>query len=155
MHIFLDIDGVMVPARSWEKPALLSDGFMAFSPSAVKVLQQILKLQVTIVLTSSHRGRFTIDEWKAIFKTRGLEVRKIQINHQMQESLSRKEEVLHWLSQIKGTEAFIVIDDDTSLRTILPSLREKVIMTKPTIGLTLSHLPEIRKKAGIFASTLR
>ncbi len=155
MHILLDIDGVMVPARSWEKPALLSDGFMAFSPSAVKVLQQLLKVQVTIVLTSSHRGRFTIDEWKSIFKTRGLEVIKIQINQQMQERLSRKEEVLHWLSQNKGTEEFIVIDDDPSLRTIFPSLREKVILTKPTIGLTMSHLPEIRKKASIFAGALK
>jgi hypothetical protein len=31
MLIFLDIDGVMVPAKSWERPVLLKDGFPAFS----------------------------------------------------------------------------------------------------------------------------
>ena len=31
MLLFLDIDGVMVPAKGWKSPELLNDGFPAFS----------------------------------------------------------------------------------------------------------------------------
>lgn len=42
MLLFLDIDGVMVPAKSWETPALLVDGFPAFSSRAIAALQRLI-----------------------------------------------------------------------------------------------------------------
>ena len=31
MLVFLDIDGVMAPAKSWQRPDILEDGFVDFS----------------------------------------------------------------------------------------------------------------------------
>ena len=42
MLIFLDIDGVMVPAKSWKSPELLDDGFPEFSSAATRVLNLII-----------------------------------------------------------------------------------------------------------------
>lgn len=42
MLLFLDIDGVMVPAKSWERPALLDDGFPAFSSKTIAALQRLI-----------------------------------------------------------------------------------------------------------------
>ena len=52
MLVFLDIDGVMVPAKSWTSPQLLSDGFPAFSDKAVRVLQHVVSGGVTVMLTT-------------------------------------------------------------------------------------------------------
>jgi hypothetical protein len=42
MLLFLDIDGVMVPAKSWKNPELLNDGFPAFSSKASNALQHLI-----------------------------------------------------------------------------------------------------------------
>jgi len=72
MFIFLDIDGVMVPAKSWQIPELLPDGFPAFSRSAIRVLQRFLDERTTVILTTSHKSSYSLNEWKQIFKRRGL-----------------------------------------------------------------------------------
>lgn len=79
MLVFLDIDGVMVPAKSWEKPKLLYDGFPEFSSKAVQVLQKLIFRDTTIILTSSHRSCFNLEEWKNIFELRGIEVNQLSI----------------------------------------------------------------------------
>ena len=66
MLVFLDRDGVMVPAKSWTSPQLLSDGFPAFSDKAVRVLQHVVSGGVTVMLTTSHKSRFSVEEWKNI-----------------------------------------------------------------------------------------
>ncbi|MDI3318583.1 HAD domain-containing protein [Pinibacter soli] len=42
MLIFLDIDGVMVPAKGWKAPEMLSDGFPAFSNKATNALRNLV-----------------------------------------------------------------------------------------------------------------
>jgi hypothetical protein len=42
MLLYLDIDGVMVPANSWRKPEILEDGFPEFSSKAVSSLIRII-----------------------------------------------------------------------------------------------------------------
>ena len=66
MLIFLDIDGVMVPAKGWKSPEFLSDGFPAFSNRATLVLQQLISEEVTVMLTTSHKSKYSIEEWKSI-----------------------------------------------------------------------------------------
>ena len=60
MKIFLDIDGVMVPAKGWLKQEILEDGFPPFSKKAVQALQMLLTPQAEVILTTSHRFNFTV-----------------------------------------------------------------------------------------------
>ncbi len=139
MLIFLDIDGVMVPAKSWSKPELLNDGFAAFSTKANNVLQSLISEGDTIILTTSHKANYTIEEWKAIFKNRGINVENIERLNENVDHLSRCEEIVNWanLNDIDGD--FIILDDDKSLNGLPDYLKTNLILTSPMIGLTDDH----------------
>jgi 16S rRNA C1402 (ribose-2'-O) methylase RsmI len=141
--LFLDIDGVMVPAKSWQSPELLNDGFPAFTKKAVKVLQNLISDDTTVMLTTSHKSRFTLEQWKEIFQKRGLQVSKLKSLDENIKFQSRKDEILNWFNLNKITEEFIIIDDDKSLNGLPPYLKDKLILTSPLIGLTDSHLDQI------------
>ena len=62
MLIYLDIDGVMVPANAWKKPNILEDGFPEFSIKAIDSLNKMIsKLSAEIVLTTSHKHKYSLD----------------------------------------------------------------------------------------------
>ncbi|MEI7978902.1 MAG: HAD domain-containing protein [Bacteroidota bacterium] len=145
MLIFLDIDGVMVPAKSWKNPELLDDGFPAFSSKAVHVLQQLITNDTTIMLTTSHKTSYTLTRWKEIFKTRGIEINTIKSLDENTNFLNRKDEVLNWFNLNNVSEKFVIIDDDKSLNGLPDFLKTKLILTSPLIGLTESHLEEIKE----------
>lgn len=148
MLLFLDIDGVLVPAKSWQKPELLNDGFPAFSLQAVQVLQQIIADDTTVMLTSSHKSRFTIAQWKEIFLKRGLHIQQLQTLPENTNSLNRKDEVLNWFGLNNVKDKFVIIDDDKSLNDLPKTLKEKFILTSSIIGLTNSHLQAIQAVIG-------
>lgn len=144
MLILLDIDGVMVPAKSWELPTFLNDGFPAFSINATRVLQKIITKDTTVILISSHRIKYSIDEWKKIFMNRGITINKLEkLQSQSNDSyhfISRKDEVQNWYDTNFINEDFIIIDDDKSLNSLPLKLKDKLILTNPMIGLTEEHL---------------
>ena len=144
MLVFLDIDGVMVPAKSWKNPELLNDGFPAFDLQAVRVLQNLVTEDTTIVLTTSHKSRFTIEQWKEIFQKRGVQISRLKTLDDNINFLSRKDEVLNWFNLNNVGEEFIIIDDDKSLNDLPSFLKDKLILTSPLIGLTDNHLDEIK-----------
>ena len=144
MLIFLDIDGVMVSAKSWKSPELLNDGFPAFGLKAVRVLQNLISEDTTVMLTTSHKSRFTIEEWKEIFQKRGLQVNRLKSLNDNINCLSRKDEVLNWFNLNNVSEEFIIIDDDKSLNGLPSFLKDRLILTSSLIGLTDSHLDEIK-----------
>jgi hypothetical protein len=144
MIIFLDIDGVMVPAKGWKTPELLADGFPAFSSKASKVLQSLISEDTIIMLTTSHKSNYTITEWKNIFKSRGVNVRKIKSLHKNVDNLSRKDEILNWLTTNPTNNDFVIIDDDKSLNALPEYLKKKLILTSSYIGLTEEHLLDIQ-----------
>lgn len=142
MTIFLDIDGVMVPTKSWKTSELLDDGFPAFSLSATIVLQKIISKDTLIILTTSHKSRYSIKEWKEIFHKRDIQIKELiklddNINH-----LNRKDEILNYINVNKPTN-FIIIDDDKSLNDLPSSLKDRLISTNTMIGLIDNHLNEI------------
>jgi 16S rRNA C1402 (ribose-2'-O) methylase RsmI len=139
MLVFLDIDGVMVPAKSWQNPPLLEDGFPGFSIKAVTVLQNLLSEDVTVVLTTSHRLRYTLEQWKKIFQHRGLYVCNLTTIGKSNSYQSRRDELLHWFNTHTVTEDFIIIDDDKSLHDLPPFLKERLVLTSPMIGLNEGH----------------
>jgi hypothetical protein len=143
MLVFLDIDGVMVPAKSWENPKLLSDGFPEFSSKAVRVLQNVVSEGATVMLTTSHKSRFSIEEWKSIFSARGIYVKNLGKLDESSFGISRRDEILNWFNLNDIYEDFIIIDDDKSLNALPSFLKEKLILTSSMVGLSDAHLSEI------------
>lgn len=144
MLIFLDIDGVMVPAKSWKSPDFLEDGFPDFSNKATATLQNLITSDVIIMLTTSHKANFSIAEWKCIFKNRGILVKKIKVLPNNVNNFSRKDEIINWFKENNINDSFIIIDDDKSLNELPLSLKEKLILTSAHIGLIPEHLIEIK-----------
>jgi hypothetical protein len=146
MLIFLDIDGVMAPAKSWQRPDILEDGFVDFSSKAVSVLQDVLaqNADTTIILTTSHKSRFSLSQWKIIFERRGLNVNKLESLNDNNDFQSRKVEILNWFESNDIHEDFIIIDDDKSLNDLPKFYKDRLILTSSLVGLNESHLVDIQ-----------
>ena len=146
MLVFLDIDGVMAPAKSWQRPDILEDGFVDFSSKAVTVLQDILAQNPnsTIILTTSHKSRFSLSQWKIIFERRGLNVNKLESLNDNTDFQSRKVEILNWFDSNDIHEDFIIIDDDKSLNDLPTFYKDRLILTSSLVGLNESHRADIQ-----------
>ncbi len=137
MLIYLDIDGVMVPASSWRKLEILEDGFPQFSLRATDALNKIiLNTNAEIVLTTSHKHSFTLEGWIEIFKHRGIVLYTISRLPQNISNLTRKQELLEWFTPKNSSEKFIIIDDDKSLNGLPEILKSRLIQTSGSVGLT-------------------
>ncbi|WP_353100409.1 HAD domain-containing protein [Myroides odoratus] len=75
MKVFLDIDGVMVHGNPQKKVEIAEDGFYVFMTKAIAIFNQIEVDE--IILSTSHRNRFSIAEWSALLKIRGLKFSKL------------------------------------------------------------------------------
>jgi len=152
MLILLDIDGVMVSAKSWSVPEVLEDGFAMFISESVKALNQIIDgSNADILLTTSHKGRFSRDSWIRIFQDRGVNVNGLDIFPISHNNLSRLEEITNWYSCGEAVEDFVIIDDDKSLNGLSKYLKTRLVLTKPLIGLNSS---DVQKSLEILATPL-
>lgn len=137
MLILLDIDGVMVPGNSWKRPEFLNDGFPAFSTRATQALQKIIsETSADIVLTTSHKCNYTLEEWKIMFNARGFKLDKINRLPENTNYSSRKEEIINWFTSNKIDQEFIIIDDDKTLNALPEILKSKLVQTNASVGLT-------------------
>lgn len=143
MLIFLDIDGVMLPAKGWKAPELLDDGFPAFGSKAVCILQEFISEDTVVMLTTSHKSRFPLEKWKSIFMARGIHIHSIDSLPENVENLSRKDEIINWFDANKANAGFIIIDDDKSLNDLPKSLKDNLVLTSSLVGLTDEHREEI------------
>jgi len=138
MLILLDIDGVMVPAKGWKAPELLSDGFPDFSANSVSGLRKIITATgASILLTTSHKSRYSLPKWRSIFAKRGIDANIAKLRAG-KAGISRKDEVLNWIYKHKSDQPFIIIDDDTSLNGLPAPIKQNLILTSPYIGLNES-----------------
>src|SRR5690606_24725514 len=134
MLLFLDIDGVMVPANSWRRPEILDDGFPAFSSNATKALQRIIdSTGARIVLTTSHKSKYTPTQWRNIFNKRGISVSRINRLAENVAALNRKDELLNYFGKRSMNEDFLIIDDDKSLNALPDYLRRRVIQPSGSV----------------------
>ncbi len=137
MLLFLDIDGVMVPANSWRRSEILDDGFPAFSPNATKALQRIIAATgAGIVLTTTHKSKYTPTQWRGIFNRRGISVNRINRLAENVSALNRKDELLKYFDKKSINEDFLIIDDDKSLNALPDYLKRRVIQPSGSVGLT-------------------
>lgn len=137
MKIFLDIDGVMVHANPSKKLDFEKDGFYKFNVEAINALKFLVKPSNEVILSTSHRFRFDLDEWFKIFSTRGLNFKSLSIiDYDIDNNLSRKDLILYWIKE-KGIvpEDFIIIDDDKSLNGLSDEYKNRLVLTNPYIGL--------------------
>lgn len=138
MLIFLDIDGVMVPAKGWKSPELLNDGFPDFSSKAVRAFQDLISKDTTVVLTTSHKSNYAIDDWKSIFRRSGINIEKIKTPDSNADNLSRKDEISNWFKANNINEPFVIIDDDKSLNFLPDFLKRNLILTVLLLALLMN-----------------
>jgi len=139
MIILLDIDGVMVKAVAWKAPELLPDGFPAFTDVAIAALNMILDATgARIVLSTSHKHAFRLDEWQALFRTRGIVAPIDRLDNNVLHR-SRKDELLFWISK-NNPDAYVILDDDSSLNDLPSTIKKHWIATSSMIGLTGEHV---------------
>ncbi len=67
---------------------------------------------------------------------RGIEVDKISKLTSNSLETSRKDEILLWYNKHVPTEDFVIIDDDKMLNTLPQDIKDKLILTSPSVGLT-------------------
>lgn len=137
MKLFLDIDGVMVHANPHKQVEMEDDGFYKFNHKAVDALNSIDHTNIELVLSTSHRFRFNLSQWKHIFNKRGIRFDKISIiNENLNHKYSRKTEIEKWITDHHiNSNDVIIIDDDKSLNGLPESLKTRLILTDPYIGL--------------------
>ena len=138
MLILLDIDGVMVPANSWKKPEFDDDGFPMFSVKSVRALQKIIsETKASVLLTTSHKEKYSLHKWRDIFRSRGISISGITRLTKNDLSLNRKDEILNWYqSKHKPNEHFVIIDDDKLLNGLPNGIKENLVLTSSSVGLT-------------------
>lgn len=144
MLFFLDIDGVMVPAKSWKTPEFLNDGFPAFSSNATRALLSLISEEDIVILTTSHKSNYSIEEWKSIFTIRGISIENFKTLPQNLNNISRKEEIVNWFNSNSVIDSFVIIDDDKSLNELPKYLKDNLIQTSSYIGLTEAHVETIK-----------
>ncbi|MDE5448386.1 hypothetical protein BAX94_03850 [Elizabethkingia meningoseptica] len=138
MKLFLDIDGVMVHANPHKQVEMEDDGFYKFNHTAVDVLNSVDHTSIEVILSTSHRFRFNIKQWKLIFHKRGINFNKISIlkqdiNHQN----SRRFEIEKWITDHNiDSHDIVIVDDDKSLNGLPENLKKRLILTNPYTGLT-------------------
>jgi len=143
MLLLLDIDGVMVPAKSWSAPPILEDGFAMFNAKSVKALNEIIyESNADILLTTSHKSRFSLEQWDRIFRNRNIFTNNIYRLPQNHRHLNRLEEITNWYTSNANIDNFVIIDDDTSLNGLPGYLKTRLVLTKSLIGLTSSHVED-------------
>lgn len=155
MKIFLDIDGVMVHANSSKRVELEDDGFYRFNKEATKHLNSLLEYNNyanEIIISSSHRHRYNVDEWKQIFLKRNIRINNLSImDLSFTKYKSRKEEIFYWIeyNHLRPSE-FIILDDDKSLNGLPASWKERLILTNPYIGLNNEAFEKISNLLSVF-----
>jgi len=138
MLILLDIDGVMILANSWKKPEFMDDWFPVFNSGSVKALQTILaETNASILLTTSHKTKYKVAEWRALLKSRGISPKKVHRLKTNSLLTSRKDEILEWYTKTHTpNEEFEIIDDDKMLNALPENIKNNLILTSPSVGLT-------------------
>lgn len=139
MKILLDIDGVMVTIPSWRLPELHADGFLKFNEQAAKNLASIIdQTNAEIVLTTTHRISYSLDQWVEIFRARGINpvsIAKINDAESLGAMFIRAVEIKNWVDKGDSDEKYVVLDDDLSINDLPSYIKDKCVLTKPMIGL--------------------
>jgi len=130
--IFLDIDGVLVTRRS----IMEKKHHEAFDPICISNLNKIiLNTECKIVISSTWRFLYTIDDLKIIFKNVGI-INTI-IGTTGKDGNIRGDEIQLWLLQ-NPTNRFCIIDDDSDMGNLM----DKLVLTTFDKGIEGFHVQQ-------------
>jgi hypothetical protein len=141
MIILLDIDGVMVSGASWKPLEIMADGFPNFKFNAVNSLNRIIsETHAQIVLTTTHRHKFSVSQWKDIFASRNVRVSSLSvIEAEVYSSftgMDRFNDITNWVVwNQEHNYKYVIIDDDKSLNGLPAHIKKHLVLTDPIIGL--------------------
>lgn len=146
MKVFLDIDGVMVHANPHKRVDMEEDGFYKFMPVAISILNSISNAE--IILSTSHRFRFSINEWIEMFQNRGIQFNSLSIIEiEPSIKISRRDEIEEWINKNQyDCNDLLIIDDDKSLNELPVHLKNRLILTNSYIG--LNKMDELEQIVG-------
>lgn len=143
MKVFLDIDGVMVHGNPQRSVEIAEDGFYVFMTRAIDIFNQIKTDE--IILSTSHRNRFSVDEWIVLLKNRGLQFSTLTKMEYFGSYISRREEIeKHIQIHHLHPEEILILDDDKSINSMSSALKERAVVTQSFLGLTAADSIHIR-----------
>lgn len=139
MILLLDFDGVLITTPSWQPATIAADGFIEFNPQCVAQLNRIISLGAvdTIVLTTTHRIRYSTKAWQQLFSGRGITVERLEKVNSC-DSLTtmplRRDEIAAW-AEDKDPAEYIILDDDNGLQALPTHIKQRWVKTDSLIGL--------------------
>jgi len=122
--IFLDIDGVLAPVRSWER-------YGDLDPACIRVLNEIVADgRADIVVSSTWRYGKTVAELQEMLDAQGFTGRVVDKTPTGTPGGDRGEEIAAWLRE-HAVDGYVIIDDHVDMG----ALRGHLVQTQPAHGL--------------------
>jgi hypothetical protein len=122
--IFLDIDGVLAPIRSWER-------YGDLDPACIQVLNEIVaRGQADVVVSSTWRYGKTVAELQKMLDAQGFTGRVLDTTPSGTPGADRGEEIAAWLAE-HAVDGYVIIDDHVDMG----ELRGHLVQTQPAHGL--------------------
>jgi Swiss Army Knife RNA repair-like protein len=122
--IFLDIDGVLAPIRSWER-------YGDLDPACIQVLNEIVaRGQADVVVSSTWRYGKTVAALQEMLDAQGFTGRVLDKTPTGTPGADRGAEISAWLAA-HAVGAYVIIDDHVDMG----ELRSHLVQTQPVHGL--------------------
>jgi HAD domain in Swiss Army Knife RNA repair proteins len=122
--IFLDIDGVLAPIRSWER-------YGDLDPACIRVLNEIVaRGPADVVVSSTWRYGKTVAELQEMLDAQGFTGRVLDKTPSGTPGADRGEEISAWLAA-HAVGGYVIIDDHVDMG----ELRSHLVQTQPAQGL--------------------
>ena len=122
--IFLDIDGVLAPIRTWDR-------YEDLDAACVQVLNEIVaQCSADVVVSSTWRYGKTVAELQEILDAQGFAGRVLDKTPSDLPGADRAEEIAAWLAEHEAVD-YVIIDD----HVIVGELRTHLVQTHPAHGL--------------------
>lgn len=122
--VFLDIDGVLAPIRSWER-------YGELHPTCIEVLNEIVtRGQADVVISSTLRYGRSVAELQAMLSAQGFTGRVVDKTPASASGADRGGEIAAWLAE-HAVGGFVIIDDHPDMG----ALGGHLVRTDPGRGL--------------------
>ena len=128
--IFLDIDGVLAPIRSWDR-------YGDLDPACIHVLNEIVaRGQADVIVSSTWRYGKTVAELQEMLEAQGFTGRVLDTTPSGTPGADRGEEIAAWLAE-HAVGGYVILDDHADMG----ELRSHLVQTQPAHGLQSADAP--------------
>jgi hypothetical protein len=130
--VFVDIDGVLAPIRSWNR-------YGDLDPACIQVLNEIVAHgEADVVVSSTLRYGKTVAELQAMLDAQGFIGCVLDKTPTGAPGAGRGEEIAAWLAE-HAVGGFVIIDDHVDMG----ELRRHLVQTEPAHGLQPADAPRV------------